>query len=404
MTEKKAEKIYFLNGIKGMSAIIVVIYHLLSAVYPPIINKTALIRPESLFLTKIGISPLNIFFDGDLAVAFFFLISGFFNAKTSFNTEFNGDSGNFIKKYLALEPYKNLYKRYIRLTPYIFISVMLIYISLKTGLNKSHELAQAAQSGWLFQFYNEPVNLGSTLAEALYGNVFFGVCKLNPILWCMHYILLGSCCVVITVAIVMGRDSKHRAMIYTALFTVTMLARTYISVYFIAVALYDYYNERDNIKIPRYIYMAALFVGLFFASYPAEFPTDNTVYAVMSAIFDTPVFWHYIGAALIIFAFFGIEELQKFMSCRILLFLGDISYEIYILGFLLQNTVFASIFLYYYNKGYYGRGFLIATVVTFALLIILSVILKKVYYNFEKICTGMFASVKERLLNCSFIR
>ena len=185
MTEKKAEKIYFLNGIKGMSAIIVVIYHLLSAVYPPIINKTALIRPESLFVTNIGISPLNIFFDGDLAVAFFFLISGFFNAKTCFNTEFNGDSGNFIKKYLALEPYKNLYKRYIRLTPYIFISVMLIYISLKTGLNKSHELAQAAQSGWLFQFYNEPVNLGSTLAEALYGNVFFGVCKLNPI--CIIY-------------------------------------------------------------------------------------------------------------------------------------------------------------------------------------------------------------------------
>ena len=140
MESKKGEKIYFLTGIKGMSAIVVILYHMLSAVYPPIINKTALIRPESLFLTKIAISPLNIFFDGNLAVAFFFLISGFFTAKTCFNSKLHNSAEKF-------------FKRYIRLAPYIFISVMLIYISIRIEINKSHEFAQATQSAWLAQFY-----------------------------------------------------------------------------------------------------------------------------------------------------------------------------------------------------------------------------------------------------------
>ncbi len=381
MESKKGEKIYFLTGIKGMSAIVVILYHMLSAVYPPIINKTALIRPESLFLTKIAISPLNIFFDGNLAVAFFFLISGFFTAKACFNSKLHNSAEKF-------------FKRYIRLAPYIFISVMLIYISIRIEINKSHEFAQATQSAWLAQFYTVPVKLSTALAEALYGSLIFGVCSMNPTLWTMQYIFWGSFYVIGTTVLVMNRDWKHRILIYTALSF--MLFNTYYLGYILSVALYDYYNNRSNIRLSRYLYVAALFVGLFFASYPAEFPTDNTIYGIMSKLpwtYQVPMFWHNIGAALIIFAFFGIEKLQKLMSFKILLFLGDISYEIYILGFWLQNTVFANIFLHNYKKGYYGRGFLIAAIITYIILIICSVILKKVYYNLEKVCVSFYKNI-----------
>ncbi len=191
----------YYSGIKGIAALVVVIFHFLSAVYPPLINGQSAIRPESELLLKIAASPLNIVYDGNLAVAFFFIMSGY------------GLSYRFFKSGKKLA-FITLVKRYIRLTPQIFISVMAIYFLLKHGCIYSRALSEITGSGWLAQFYQFEYRISDALAEAVYGSLIFGRCNYNPTLWTMQYLFWGVFFVAGMTSFLEQLSGRNRCVVY----------------------------------------------------------------------------------------------------------------------------------------------------------------------------------------------
>src|SRR5687767_11167726 len=78
-TELQKNKLEFLDGVRGVAAIIVVLHHFGIAFFPAI----NFLDPEKIHLGNgqleltIAKTPLNIFFNGGFAVSVFFVLSGF---------------------------------------------------------------------------------------------------------------------------------------------------------------------------------------------------------------------------------------------------------------------------------------------------------------------------------------
>ncbi len=65
-------KIIYLDGLRGLAAFIVVIYHHFYGFYPKFLYPS-----EDKVLTQLSGSPLNIFYNGNFAVYIFFILSGY---------------------------------------------------------------------------------------------------------------------------------------------------------------------------------------------------------------------------------------------------------------------------------------------------------------------------------------
>ena len=72
-------KLRYLEGIRGLAAIIVVLHHYILAFYPAMssANETQIHNETSYFEEVMAQIPLNIFYNGGFAVCIFFILSGY---------------------------------------------------------------------------------------------------------------------------------------------------------------------------------------------------------------------------------------------------------------------------------------------------------------------------------------
>jgi peptidoglycan/LPS O-acetylase OafA/YrhL len=74
--ETSEKKLFYLDGIRGLAACIVVISHYIQVFYPAALNG----RPQqahSKWDIWYGHSPINLFYNGQFAVCLFFVLSGY---------------------------------------------------------------------------------------------------------------------------------------------------------------------------------------------------------------------------------------------------------------------------------------------------------------------------------------
>lgn len=369
-TEKK--QILFLDGIRGIAALTVLIYHYLSAIYPEFINGSAAKGKEDALLVKLGSSPLNIFTDGNLAVAFFFLMSGFVLSYAWFLG--NQES---IRK--------NICKRFFRLAPPVFASVVLTGYFLRNDLFFNHEAALITGSKWLNKFYKFDFEWWKMLKQALYSTVVLGKISYNHTLWTVRYEFWGVFLVALVLLLIKGRNARQRLCIYIffGLLLFNKNGSCYLA-FVLGTALCDIVVHCK--KLPKMWLALFLIYGLYFASYPAEMDGGEIPwYYFMSLphINKLPMFWHILGAFLLLLAVFYMRPIQKFFEFPLFRALGRISYSFYAVGFVIQNSIFCFCFVQWYPE--YGRwkAMLYAAGTAIPITLILAVF---VYYTFE--CWG----------------
>jgi peptidoglycan/LPS O-acetylase OafA/YrhL len=88
-------------------------------------------------------------------------------------------------------------------------------------------------------------------------------------------------------------------------------------------------------------------LGLFIGSYPSGRSSEGTVYALIHFVnLDTlPMMYHVLGAFLVIMVLLESKRLQEFFSNKYFLLLGELSFAMYLLHFIVLGSLASFIFL-----------------------------------------------------------
>lgn len=348
------QKLEYLNGLRGLAALIVVLHHF---AYSFLVFSTKGIAPIHYeFERWVYATPLQLLVAGNFAVCIFFVLSGFVLSYAFFST-----GQTRVVRSAAV-------KRYFRLMPPVLASVVISWLLLTLGWHAHHQAAAISGAPWLDNFWPRAVSIGEALYYGAYGILLGGASPglLNNALWTMRVELLGSMLVFATLAIV-GR-LRWRWLAYAALMVATW--QTYYVAFVIGIVLCDLASQpRKRPSLPWPVGAALGALGLWLGAAPIPGP-EATPYDSLPGVSADPqqafIFMHIIGAAMVLVTLVGSPLAQRFFGSRPLSYLGKISFSIYLLHVLVLGSVGSYIFVTVYPVHGYatalawaGTGYLV---------------------------------------------
>lgn len=335
------KKLAYIDGMKGIGALMVYFCHFVFAFYygaytlaPEHVNT------ESGIELWIGKTPLNFFYNGNAAVCLFLVFSGFVLCLSYFDT---GDRQRLKSGAL---------RRYFRLMPVILLVNVLIFVLMSLGLYRNGEAAVLTKSVPWFQGFNqfEPDFL-KMLYESLAGCFIRGSNEYNGVLWTIPYLFLGALLVYLA-AYLVGKNPL-RYVTYGVMLLVSLKTDIYFAGIFLGFILCDFFNTQkkltDLYRRFRLVPLLVFLAGFYLLSYPS-FGTElpGTIYGILPAAYT--VIYHMAGAFLLTAGVLGSEALQQFFSRKFFVFLGNISYSLYLLHFPVIAVFSSWFFLEFYER------------------------------------------------------
>lgn len=357
----ETKKLVYLDGLKGLGCVIVFLTHFVYAFYYGMYQ----FQPESCHLPGdldilVGKSPLNLFFNGNTAVRLFLVISGYLLCRGFFVT---GD-----RRRLA----QSAGKRYLRLMPAVLVINVVIYVCMKLGWYYNTPAAAVAGSEEWFAGFNAfaPSLLGM-LKESLYGSFLFGINKYNGVLWTIQILFVGAYLNYALAAF--ASRSRFRWLLYGAL-ALALLRTDFLSIflgYVLCDLMHTDWSWWKRICECRTLNGCLLAVGLYFMSYPsAGFGYEGTIWGILPKVLVN--YYHIFGVLCFVTAVLGLEPIQRFFSMRGFLYIGRISYSLYLIHFPVMATFGARFLLCFYDRLGYNLTSLLNLVLTGGITVILS--------------------------------
>lgn len=376
-------KILYLEGLRGLAALTVVLSHFMFAFYPAVYTQNLNdIHTAHQLELWIGQSPLNLFYSGHFAVCVFFVLSGFVLTAKFFQTK---ESDLLIIGAI---------KRYFRLTIPVIISLFIAYMILSYHLFYNQKAAPLTHSmHWLYDFWNFTPDIKKMLYEGLYGVFINETCTYNKVLWTMTYEFYGSL-LTFSTAILIG-NLRHRYIIYSLIIGLTL--QTYYFMFILGVFISDLIHKAHFIKQKQHSLLSytLLFIGLFLGSYPTLTSYENSIYNFMALknITTPTILYHGIGAFLMILSLSLSKKLQIILCHRIFQFLGKISFSLYIIHLIFLSSISCFIFIHVMNY----LSYMTAVFVTFFLSIGPLLFISYLMYKFiDKPSTSIAQKIYDR--------
>lgn len=359
-------KINCLHGLRGLAALIVVINHFVVGFYPALysgnINEVHITNGIEVIISK---SPLNLIYQGNLSVCIFFVLSGFVL------------SYNFFKHVNHEIIVDGAVRRYFRLFLPVMFSMIIVYILMRLSLFFNIKAAKVTYSSWwLGKFWSFKESIFDVLKQGLVQVFFRYSSKYNTVLWTMTYEFYGSLLVYAIISII--GNIRNRYVFYMV--ATVLLLKTYYLAFVIGVILSDISVNTSVFKNinNKLITTIFLILGLFLGSYPSGISVDDTIYSFMKISFLDPVrFYHIIGAFLIMINVLCSKRIANILSSRIFLFLGDISFSMYLIHTIIIGTLSSYMILMLTKFFSYNISFIITFITSIVLIIYLSIIMYK---------------------------
>lgn len=356
-------KIRYLDGLRGLAAFVVVVHHFVLAFYPALFfgfnTQTHLGDGFELFMSG---SIFNILYNGNFAVCIFFVLSGFVLSHKFF---LKGDNEIITESAV---------KRYVRLALPVAASVFLAFILIKTSFFYNKSLSGVSGSSWFHDFWTIKPNLFEALNEAFIGSFFLDVFDYNVVLWTIAYELFGSFLIFAFLALFGKMKNRYIAYVAVGIY----FLNTYYITFLLGMLLGDVIANGSKIVQKliknKFLFYVLFFLGLFLGSYPSGRGVEGTVYSFLHVSFftDPSISWHMWGAFLVIAALMHLEKIQKALSSKYLLFLGDISFSMYLLHFIILGSFSSFIFLQLHPFLSYGMAFLVTFFTSIGLIFLVS--------------------------------
>lgn len=299
-----------LDGVRGVAALVVVVFHYLSAFLPTLTpDQTA--NPYWLADT-----PLAILFNGPFAVVVFFVLSGFVISRSA------------VKRFhLPL----TIASRYLRLTVPMAASVIIAWLLLISFPNDAATLGAITGTPWLAKTYNGEIpSLFSAVKDGTFEVYLHGMSRFNNVLWSMRPELIGSVGIYVAYAFV-HRGAYRVSILAVLFFFLLWKGRPYYYEAFIFGALMQ--EAWTANRLTGLNAALALVVGVILGSQSADFASryglDFLPVPIRPGVADGLIYP--VAAALIVYACLKSALASRFFQVGPCLFLGRILFGLYLI-------------------------------------------------------------------------
>lgn len=363
-----------LEGLRGLAAIVVAVYHFalafyLLAYFGPRVSSSAQHLPiEPLAYAN----PLGGLVSGTFAVAIFFVLSGFVLSIGFFQT----GNTDILRKLAA--------KRYLRLMLPALVSVLLCYVLMKIDANYAHAAADVTGSTWLADNWTFAPHLGEAIKQATVG-IFAGLVipithPYNNVLWTMATEFVGS--FIVFFALLLFGKSRYRFVLYAGVLVMTF--NTWLLGFMIGMVLADLYANGLIAERRRrwWVLSGILLLAIYLGGYPFDGPDlSHTAYAPISApMFST---LHHqtlattIGAAILVVAVLSTTQVAAFLRRKRLSVIGKYTFSLYLIHLPVLYGMTTGLFLVFHQVLGYNKAVGLAVLISVPVVWIVTVLFEK---------------------------
>ncbi|MBR5278308.1 MAG: acyltransferase [Clostridia bacterium] len=368
-------KLVYLEGMRALMALNVIICHLVCVYYPQM-YFAEYNGPLSYFAT----TPLSALVNGNVAVVFFFALTGFLVGKSVFLKDVDVNS---IRKKAA--------NRYLRLMPVVVIATVFTFATMKLGLQYHLDITnENVNLNFLSAYCNFDVSIGNLVSNSLFWPFVDYSAYIGPF-WTISYELWGY--VIVFLMAYTLKDSKYRRIAYFVIMAVMLVCLdSYYCVFVMGLLIADLaFNSKPTVFGKAYSYLlkhkAVVSVLFFIASYFACCPMQGNS-SLYSFWYKLPLVNHILlrgfGISLFLWVVVNSKILQKVFSIKPLVFLGEMSFETYAIHWPLMLTCEAGLFLVFEKHFNYNTATLLSFAITLVVIYILSFLFNRLIKRINK--------------------
>lgn len=352
-------KINSAESIRGLACLAVVFSHLSLVFYPYLHQDNQSGLPNYDLLYYWHHSPFAFMYAGNAAVYVFFVLSGFVLSYAIFNKK-----GNTEKKILSM-----IIKRYPRLAIPALISVLLYWATFQLNLNMSNA------SEWIARLGSQSGSIFHAIYDGSIRSFIFGKSNYNWVLWTMQVELFGSFVIFISAYLLL----KQKKLVFIFIMLALLLSIVIFSISFalgiicfLTGMVFYFYGRRINF-IPS---LTMLVVGLYLAGVHNTSSSYQWVYNILGDKSYSVV--SIASAPLIVYSILMNDKISHFFDKKSLVFLGKLSFSIYLLHLLVIYLIAMPI----YNILLSNFGFLISSIISCTLTIIITILISIPYSKY----------------------
>lgn len=349
-----------LEGLRGLAAMTVVVWHFLWAFAPWELGSVAGWPSQGL-----AGSVLTALMDGPAAVALFFVLSGFVIPLRLFRS---GRSRTVVEAAA---------KRWPRLAGLTLLAVLFAYVLFRFGLFRYREAGDLTGSDWLASYGGgapdrmPAPSLAGAVHEGLVGAFLNTTDAYDPVLWTMRHELFGSF-LSMALALVVCRLSIRTcgAVLISAAAVATAVDPWLLS--FVAGTGLAFVIWTRRTRLSACVTAVGISVGLFLFGYLEPVGAYSFIPVVQDAAgnrYDRIVL-HTTSGLLIILALVGNERFGRALTAKPLLLLGRLSFPVYVFHFPLLCSLGCGLFVMFrQSMSYQGSILLVAAIYASAVLL-----------------------------------
>lgn len=305
-----AQRLNQLDGLRGVAALIVVVFHYLSAFVP------ALTPDQTANPNWLSDTPLAVLFNGPFSVIIFFALSGFVVSKAAHKR-------NPLPITIAI--------RYLRLTIPMLVSVLIAWLLLMMFPSEATKLASITGTPWLSRTFNGEIpSLLQASKEATYEVYLHGYSRFNNALWSMRWELIGSVAVYVVYSLV-ARATYITATLIALFFLLLWKGPPYYyeAIVFGALMQEAWTHSRLKPVAPAFALIVGLILGSQSTGFAARYGLDFLPLALRPGENEGMI--PPIAAALVLYGCLMSVPVSRFFQSTPCSFLGRISFSMYLI-------------------------------------------------------------------------
>lgn len=306
--ETNTDRVHGLEGIRGILALVVYLHHFILIFYP------------SFYFGEHNF--WNVLLNPDFAVTWFFVHSGFvLSYKTS-----SVEDGKIIRSQIL----DQMKRRYLRLLFPVLFSIMLTYLFMKMNIVFNKDFSQVVDSKWLGQYLTFAPDWNEARYQSFYGAFFDfqSSTTYNSSLWTISYEMISSY-LLFGMMMLASLHKKGRLLFLPLAFIIGpwkgMMA-------FLLGASLNFLPLKK--KLPLLYTLPLLIAGLILSDLQ-DIPYSNDL--------------RYVGSTLVMVAILYMEKVRDFFHRPFFRRLGELSYSLYVMHFLVLVSVTSYLGLKFQN-------------------------------------------------------
>lgn len=344
--EYRMVKLNSAESIRGLACLAVVFSHLSLSFFPYLHHFNVTETTDSTLLFFIHHSPFAFWYSGTAAVFLFFVLSGFV---LSYAILRKPDQIKYKIKSMLI-------KRYPRLAIPAVASCLIVWLVFQWfKVDSSHV------NGWLQAYVSQDIRLQHALYEATIGSFLFAQSDTNWVLWTMHIELLGS--FLLFLLLYLYQINRVLFFIGSLLFPAVAFylkdESFFLGISCFVIGIYFYLYAKT---LPYAVAIWMFILGLYLAGAHNTSWSYQWIYAFLGD--RTYEYGNFIGGVLIVYSILMSPKLSNLFDNKRLVWLGKLSFSIYLLHLIVLYMIGLPIFNYLLTLGVdYAYSAVIASII-----------------------------------------